>query len=124
MRLYALGLRPDSAAASSIHSGCLQANKGKGARQWGAGAAESLGGGRLRVAATGWTCGRALEAVWRLCCGRSRVQGLTERLMAAQNHGCAVLSTVPILYFVSYCRRIAGKGSWDDFEPSKKMHKQ
>ena len=44
----------------------LQANKGKGARQWGAWAAESLGGGRPRAAAAGRACGRALEAVWRL----------------------------------------------------------
>ena len=124
MRLYALGLRPDCAAASTIHSGCLQANKGKGARQWGAGAAESLGGGRPRAAAAGRTCERALEAVWRLCCERSRVQGHTERFMAAQNHGCAPLSPVPILYFVSYCRWIAGKGSWDDFDRPKKIHQQ
>ena len=124
MRLYALGLRPDCAAASTIHSGCLQANKGKGARQWGAGAAESLGGGRLWVAAAGWACGRALGAVWRLCCGLSRVQGLTERLMAAQDHGCVVLSPVQILHFVSYCLRIAGRGSWDSFDRPKKMRKQ
>ena len=111
MCMDARSLRPNSAAAPAIHSGCLQANKGKDARQWGAWAAESLGGGRPRAAAAGRACGRALEAVWRLCCGRSRVQGLTERLMAAQNHGCAVLSPVQILHFVSYCLRIAGRGS-------------